>query len=64
LVKGSDYINETWPWVAEYMNRMRFAKLGWTEPFSELDCLTAEAMILIDTEVRKITSEQMQKPSE
>lgn len=40
---------------------MRLSKLGWTEPFSELDCLTAEAMLIIDAEVESMKADQMKK---
>lgn len=38
-------------------------KLGYYEPFSELDCITAEAFLLIDAEVEALKAEEMEKAS-
>lgn len=60
-VKGSDYCNEAAPWIMEYAARTRLAKLGYTETFDDLDCLTAEAMLIIDYEYESAKAEEMLK---
>jgi len=49
------------PFIAEFWSRQKLAKLGYVEPFDQLDCLTAEALLTIDAEIDAIKSEEMEK---
>lgn len=39
--------------LEEYVARERLAKIGYSEDFSELDCIRAEAFLIISTEIDK-----------
>lgn len=42
---------------------MRLTALGFTDDLSSLDCLTAEALLIIDGAVEEIKAEEMKKAS-
>ena len=54
---GSGLLNEAAPFIAEYSQRKRFAKLGYTTSISELSALKAEVFGIIDCEIDKLQSE-------
>lgn len=60
-MKGGHLVNEAAPYLAEYTQRKRFAKLGYTTSISELSALKAEVFLLIDCEIEKIQSEDARK---
>jgi len=47
----------------EYLGRKSMAKLGYYEPLSELDCVTADCFALIESEIMKIKASEMKKMS-
>jgi len=55
--KGGGLLNEAAPFIAEYSQRKRFAKLGYTTSISELSALKAEIFGIIDCELDKLQSE-------
>jgi hypothetical protein len=57
--KGMNLQNEAAPWIAEYAQRKRLAKLGYTTNVSELCALKAEIFGIIDVELDKCQSEDM-----
>lgn len=61
MVKGSDFVNEAAPFVMEYVSRQRLAKLGFMDDLNELDCLTADALLLIDAEVHAAQADLLKK---
>lgn len=57
--KGSSLQNEAAIFVAEYAQRKRLAKLGYTSSISDLDALKAEIFGIIDVELDKCQAEDM-----
>lgn len=57
--KGSSLVNEAAPYIAEYSQRKRLAKLGYVTNASELDAIKAEIFAIIDTELDKCQSDDM-----
>lgn len=57
--KGSALQNEAAIFVAEYAQRKRLSKLGYTSNISELSALKAEIFGIIDIELDKCQSEDM-----
>jgi hypothetical protein len=57
--RGSSMTNEAAPFVAEFVQRKRLAKLGYTSSISELDALKAEIFGIIDVELEKCQAEDM-----
>ena len=55
----SSMTNEAAPFVAEFVQRKRLAKLGYTSSISELDALKAEIFGIIDVELEKCQAEDM-----
>lgn len=55
--KGS-YVNEAHPYVLEYIARSRLAKLGFTQSLGELDCITADALLMVDLEYAEIQAKE------
>jgi len=45
----------------EYLGRKQMNKLGYTEPLSNLDCLTYDIFIMIQNEITKIEAEESKK---
>lgn len=58
--KGN-YYNEAMPYVLEYTMRKQLAALGFEQRFDDLDCLTAEALILIDAEYAGVMADEQKK---
>ena len=58
---GSIMQNDTAHWLAEYSQRKRLAKLGYTSSFSELSERKAEIFTLIDIEIDRCTNEEAKK---
>jgi hypothetical protein len=54
-------MNEAGWLVAEYNQRKRLAKLGFTSPLSELSVMKAEAFCMIDQEIDDLTSKEAKK---
>jgi hypothetical protein len=57
--RGSSMTNEAAPFVAEFVQRKRLAKLGYSSSISELDALKAEIFGIIDVELEKCQAEDM-----
>lgn len=57
------YVNEAAPYIAEYVSRMQFAKLGITQPLAELDCLSADALLTVAAEYAEAEADQTKKAS-
>lgn len=57
--RGSSMTNEAAPFVAEFVQRKRLAKLGYTSSISGLDALKAEIFGIIDVELEKCQAEDM-----
>jgi hypothetical protein len=57
--RGSSMTNEAAPFVAEFVQRKRLAKLGYTSSISEMDALKAEIFGIIDVELEKCQAEDM-----
>lgn len=57
----SDYGNATAPYVAEYNNRIRMRKLGFTDSMENLDAVTAEYFIAIAMEYSRLENEEMKE---
>jgi hypothetical protein len=57
--KGHSLVNEAATFVAEYSQRKRLAKLGYTSNISELSSLKAEIFSIIDIEIDKCQSDDM-----
>lgn len=55
--KGSHLHNEAAGFVAEYAQRKRLAKLGYTSNVGELSAVKAEIFSVIDVEIDKCQSE-------
>lgn len=60
-LKGSGLQNEAAGFIAEYSQRKRLAKLGYTTSISELSAHKAEIFGIIDTEIDKFKSEEMKR---
>lgn len=60
--KDTSFQNESAPYIAEFFMRQRLAKLGYVTNFDDLDSVTAEAFIAIDSEIEKYKAEAMSKP--
>jgi hypothetical protein len=56
--KGQNLQNEAAGFVAEYAQRKRLAKLGYTSSVGELSALKSEIFTLIDVEIGKCEAEQ------
>jgi hypothetical protein len=52
--KGGSLVNEAAPFLAEYSQRKRLAKLGYTSNIGELCALKAEIFGIIDHEIDKL----------
>lgn len=52
-LKGSNFKNETLPWLAEYSARKLFAQLGYRDSLDDLDAQTADVFILIDNYIQE-----------
>lgn len=48
-------------YVSEYHQRKRLAKLGLTQPLSELDDLTATVFCMIDMELNELERRELEK---
>jgi hypothetical protein len=59
--KGSSMQNEAAPYLAEYSQRKRLAKLGYTTNMSELTALKSEIFGIIDIELDKCQAEEMRQ---
>ncbi len=49
------------PYVAEFVERQRLAKLGFTSPLDELECDKAEAFVLISTVLDDESSKELKR---
>lgn len=43
--------------------RQRLAKLGFTSPIENLDCITADAFLMIDAEIETLRAEELKRNS-
>lgn len=57
--RGSSLQNEAAPFIAEYIQRKRLAKLGFTSDISSVSALKAEIFGIIDVELDKCQAEDM-----
>lgn len=57
--KGSSMTNEAACYIAEYSQRKRLAKLGYSTPMGELDAIKAEIFAIIDIELDKCQADDM-----
>lgn len=57
--KDKNFTNEAAPYLGEYFMRQRFAKLGYTSNFDDLDSVTAEVFLAIDAEIESIKADAM-----
>lgn len=48
-------------YIMEYITRMRLKTLGFTDNLDDLDCITAEALLVIDGAVEQLKAEEMKK---
>lgn len=58
---GSSFTNEAAPFIAEYAQRKRLAKLGFTSNISELDATKAEIFGIIDAELNRLELEDLRR---
>ena len=65
MFKANDrsFSNESSPYIMEFFMRQRLSKLGFTTNFDDLDSVSAEIFLLIDSEIEKYKSEAMKKPT-
>lgn len=56
--KGSHMQNEAAPYLSEYAQRKRLAKLGYTTNLGELSAFKAEIFGIIDVQLDKCQAEQ------
>lgn len=61
--KDTSYQNESAPFIAEFFARSRLAKLGFTSSLDDLDSVTAEVFMAIDSEIENIKADEMKKAS-
>lgn len=47
----------------EYIGRMRLKELGFVDDLESLDCVTADALLIIDGAIEEIKAEEMKKMS-
>mgnify|MGYP005614566223 CR=1 FL=1 len=59
--KGSSLVNEAAGYIAEYAQRKRLAKLGYTSPLGELTAFQADVYAIIDTELDDIQLKESKK---
>lgn len=57
-------MNETAWVVAEFNQRRRLAKLGFTQPLSELDSFRAEAFLIISDEIDDFERKRQEQESQ
>lgn len=57
--RGANLQNEAAPWLAEYAQRKRLAKLGYVTNISELSAIKAEIFGIIDVELDKCQADDM-----
>ena len=50
-------------YIMEYITRMRLQTLGFQDNLDDLDCLSAEALLVIDGAVEEVKAEEMKKAS-
>jgi hypothetical protein len=62
LDKGLPVTNDAAPWIEEYVNRHRLAKLGFTTDTAKLDAMTAEVFVLISQEIDKLDMPGSKRP--
>jgi hypothetical protein len=48
-------------YIMEYITRMRLKTLGFTDNLDDLDCITAEALLVIDGAVEQLKADEMKK---
>jgi hypothetical protein len=59
MAKGATYKSDlAAPYVNDYVSRRSLAKLGYRESFDELDCITAEAFLVIDETIAEVMSKK------
>lgn len=59
--KDTTFENEATPYVGEYFMRKRLAKLGFTSSFNELDSMTADVFMAIDSYIEELKAKEMAK---
>lgn len=59
--RGHPLINNAAPILAEYNARKRLADLGFTSDLSSLDCVKAEAFIVISQELDRLQAEEYKR---
>lgn len=62
-IKGAAVSPESQLFIMEYITRMRLKSLGFTDDLASLDCITAEALLVIDGAVEEMKAEEMKKSS-
>lgn len=61
--KDMSYSNRASAYIAEYFTRQRMAKLGFTSSFGELDSVSCEVFMAIDSYVEQLKSDELKKAS-
>lgn len=61
LGRGANPASEASPYISEFIQRQRLAKLGYVTNIAELDALKAEIFGIIDFEIEKAKIEQMKR---
>lgn len=56
-----DFVNESAPWVYEYISRMRLRKLGFQSDLIELDEIDEQIFLLISSEFDKIEKRELER---
>ena len=59
--RGHGMTNDAAPFIAEYAQRKRLAKLGYTSPLSELSAFKADVYAIIDAELDKLQALEAKK---
>ena len=55
------FVNDAYPYVADYLARKRLAGLGYITPLDQLDCQTADIFLLIDVTLQKLEEAEAKK---
>lgn len=59
--KDASFVNDATPYIGEFFMRQRLARLGYTSSFDDLDSVTAEIFIAIDSYIEELKASEMKK---
>ena len=58
-MRGADYSSPlAAPYISEFVSRKTLSKIGFKDDLNSLDCLTADAFCIIESELTKLQNEK------